>query len=309
MLIFLLIGCATASDNSSQFDTNSSPTNHISCHFLKDYPAVNKDISTSKNKKVASDLDSGCCSVLVHVKKGTDIFAYRRDSTYSANIHIKKIKWYGKEAIKEYKLKRGYFFHTIITQNGWIVAMGGPDIPKLDRKMEKLAGHITLQGHISKKNIKSVYKLLKKSGMGHFIIKSPHDYVGLVIYKSGRSMIRLFKMKNKEYVCVPNSPRYYKQGKYTSKKSNPISAAIYVAGTDKWGVGRRNIITYHIRNYVNLTKVKIWASFDGGKLVKRRDYGKPDNIYFKGRKIKAKTLHYILGKKYLGQITLKKSGH
>lgn len=281
LLILSFMGSAAAADNSGQI------------------PGIENNVT----KKI----DVGCCSVLVHVKKGYDVFAYRRDATYAANLYIRNLTWYGKETIKEYKETNGYFFHTIITKDGWIIGTGGPDIPSLNRELENLAGRITVDGSITSAHMKDAYKILKKLGMGSFIIKAPDDHVGLAIYKSGLSKIKIFKMQDYEYVSVPNSPRYYREGILTAaKRSEPIIAAIYLAGTDRWGVNRRNIITYEVNNTNNTTQVKVWASFDGGKLIGITGRGKPDNIIFMGQKIMANTLPRITDKKYIGQVTLNK---
>ena len=67
--------------------------------------------------------------------------------------------------------------------------------------------------------------------MGHFIIKAPDDYVGLVIYNRGITKEALFKMGNGKYVSVPNSPNYYRSG-YTSTV-NPLSSVIRLETTDR----------------------------------------------------------------------------
>jgi hypothetical protein len=255
-------------------------------------------VSTSKNVIVAKATPkiirgSGCCSVLVHVKKGYDVFAFRRDATYAANLYIKRSKWYGKDTIKEYKTVHGYFFHTIVSTGGWIVATGGPDIPSLNRKLEALAGRTSVSGHITHSTLNSAYSILRREGMGHFIIKAPNGNVGLVIYNGGRTKEALFKMGNGNYVSVPNSPSYYRSG-YTSTV-NPVSSAIHLETTDRWGANRRNIITYQVMNTNYITQVKIWASTCRGT---------PDNIYFGGKKIGKYTLPKIPNKKYIGQVNL-----
>lgn len=297
--LLFFMGIATATD------INTSPAlkeNHITCidHNLTN--GSNSSTSTNSTgvkktqKAVNNEASSGCCSVLVHVKKGVDVFSYRRDSTYAANLYIQKVKWYGKEAVKEYKTTNGYFFHTIITRNGWIVSAGGPDIVWINKNLEKLGGQISARGHITPADINSAYALLRKAKLGHFLIKDPEGNVSLAIYSSGRSKIKLFKMKDGEYVSVPNSPIYYRQG-FINKKSSSISSAIYLAGTDRYGVNRRNVITYEVKNVTNSTEVNIWASYDGGKLIKRYK-GKPDNIIFGNFKIYAKTLPRIPSKIY-----------
>ena len=298
---FLFSGTAAAAgdDNSLNLDNHTTYSNHLTSET--NFTSVNSTGVKKASKTIKTN--SGCCSVLVHVKKGVDVFSYRRDSTYAANLHIIKTKWYGKEAVKEYKTTNGYFFHTIITRNGWIVSSGGPDIVWITQKLENIAGHASVRGYIKKSDINNAYALLRKEGLGHFLIKDPSGNVGMVTYNYGRSKTKLFKMKDGEYVSLPNNPIYYRQGTI-SKKSNPVSSAIHIAGTDRYGVNRRNIITYKVQNIHNSTEVNIWATFDGGKLIKRYR-GKPDNIIFRGHKIYARTLPRIPSKKYIGKITLK----
>lgn len=294
-----LIGTAAAADNNDSFNLDNHTT--YNNHFTSETNFTS--VNSTGIKKVSKTIktNSGCCSVLVHVKKGVDVFSYRRDSTYAANLHIIKTKWYGKEAVKEYKTTNGYFFHTIITQNGWIVSTGGPDIVWITKKLESIAGRASVRGRIKKADINSAYALLRKEGLGHFLIKDPSGNVSMVTYNYGRSKTKLFKMKEGEYVVVPNSPTYYRHG-IIPKKSVSVASAIYLAGTDRYGVNRRNVITYRV-NVSNSTEVKVWASYDGGKLIKRYR-GKPDNIFFGSRKIYASTLPKIPSKKYIGKITL-----
>lgn len=306
LLAFFLffMGTAAAAGNNTSFNLKDNHTTYTNNYLTGNHGATNTNsIGVKKAQNKVNKLNSGCCSVLVHVKKGVDVFSYRRDSTYAANLHIIKTKWHGKEAVKEYKITNGYFFHTIITRNGWIVSTGGPDIVWINKKLENLAGQVSVRGHIKKSDINSAYALLRKEGLGHFLIKDPEGNVGLAIYKSGHSKIKVFKMKDREYISVPNSPIYYRQGIIT-KKANSVSSAIHLAGTDRYGVNRRNIITYNVQNIHNSTEINIWASYDGGKLIKRYR-GKPDNIIFRGHKIYANTLPRIPSKKYIGKVTLR----
>ena len=277
---FLFVGTVSASD------VTNTPIKKTIINPTPKNPIVE---STSTIKT-----GSGCCFILIHVKKGYDVFAFRRDSTYSANLYFQHLKWYGKDTIKEYKTTNGYFFHTIISKNGWIVSTGGPDVPYYNRKLEDLAGRTSIAGYITRSTLKSASSILRSLGMGHFLIKAPNDDVGLVIYNGGSIKKALFKMTNGEYVSVPNSPYYYRNG-YTST-SNPIASAINLATTDRWGLNRRNIITYQIMNINYTTQVKIYASTCRGT---------PDNIFFLGQKIGKYTLPRIPNKKYIGEIILK----
>ena len=297
-----LTGTTAAAGDSTSFDLKDNHTVHAQEYLTNETNFTSVNSTGIKKTSKTIKTSSGCCSVLVHVKKGVDVFSYRRDSTYAANLHIIKTKWYGKEAVKEYKKTNGYFFHTIITKKGWIVSSGGPDIVWITQKLESIAGHASVRGYIKKSDINIAYALLKKEGLGHFLIKDPSGNVGLVTYNYGRSKTKLFKMKEGEYVVVPNSPTYYKQG-IIHKKSNSVSSAVHLAGTDRYGINRRDVITYCVENIHSTTEVKVWASYDGGKLIKTYR-GNPDNIIFRGHKIHAGTLPRIPYKRYIGKITL-----
>ncbi|MDP1552502.1 MAG: hypothetical protein Q8M06_05785 [Methanobacteriaceae archaeon] len=320
LLMLFLMGSVAATDDTLATDLNTNADSQPSIsenndsHNTNTVTTTNKTVTTNKTtnsttstvvkKTVPNKLDSGCNSVIVHVKKGHYVYAYRRDSSYAANLYIKKVIWYGKEVVKEYKKTNGYFFHTIVVKNGWFVGTGGPDVVYLNKYLEKLAGRMVSRGRITKASMNSAYRTLRKLGMGHFIIKSPSGYVGMAVYNRG-SKVRIFKMKDGEYISLPNSPRHYRRGKFASMKSNPVSAAIHIAGTDRWGVNRRNILTYEVKNINYTSRVRIWATYDNGKLLGRRSRGRPDNIIFRGRKISAKSIPTISRKKFIGEVILR----
>ena len=256
--------------------------------------------------------DTGCCSVIVHVKQGHDIVSYRRDSGYAANILIKRIKFNGQNAIVQYKIKNGYFSHVIITENGWIISIGGNDGPITNELLEKLGSNIMSRGNIEKRDLDEANLIIQRNGGGHFVIKSPDDNVGATIYDSRFSISRteLFKMNDGDYIKVPNTPIYYNHGSFSKYGLNPVDAAIQIIGKDPYGVDRRDILTYELINDNNSTKVTISASFDGGTLTGRNN-GKPDNILFIdnnssiSNKIKANEIPRIPNKMFLGEETLR----
>ncbi|MCL2114920.1 MAG: hypothetical protein FWH29_01695 [Methanobrevibacter sp.] len=270
-----------------------------------DFKLIN---TTSKNMETHDELNSGCCSVVLHASNSSFAYGFRRDHTYSADMNIQKVKLNGKEAIKTYKLTNGYFTHAVVVEGGWFIGIGGWDDSKVNKNLEKLGGKIASKGKITNNDLKTALQYLKIRGMGHFVIKSPDGNIGVVIYNKGNkgSTIRtVFKMKEGEYVSVPNGPSYYRKGKYTVKKSNIVDAAIYIAGTDKWGFNRRNIIVYDVKKSVNATNVKIWATNDDGKYVKRSSKKWADNIIYNRTKTKASSLPVIPNKKYIGEAILK----
>jgi len=268
---------------------------------------INLELTKSTNSNIKPDkteLSSGCCSVVLQGKNNTFAYAYRRDSTYAAPLYIKKTNLHGKEALKEYKTVNGYFFHTVVLKDGWFIGSGGADIPRLNRYLEDLGGKIASKGKITNNDIRLAHSAVRSLGIGHFIIKSPDGNVGVSIYNRGRSKTAVFKMKEGEYVSVPNNPAHYRKGKYTANKSSLVDSAIYTAATDRWGVNRRNIIAYDVKKMDKTTNVKIWASNDDGRYVGRKTM-RADNIIYKGTTTKASSIPKIPSKKYIGEATLK----
>ncbi|MGB9978871.1 hypothetical protein [Methanobacterium sp.] len=270
-----------------------------------DLNKVSKLNSTNENNKGSNTMDifnnTGCCSVLVHVRPGHDVMSYRRDSVNSADIIIDKINFNGQTAIKEYKTQRGYFTHTIITESGWIIGIGGKDDPITTKRLETLGSDIISKGHIEREDIDKANAIIEKNGWGHFLIKSPDDNVGITArdYRVSASITKLFKMKDGDYVKVPNNPRYYGKGKFNRFSNDPDNAAIQIIGNDIYGQSRKDVITYDY----NSKKVGVWASFDGGALLGGLS-GSPDNIQYTGNKINGNELPVIPGKKFLGEENL-----
>ena len=303
MLSFMLLFSITATDLSNKINGSSLQNTANLNKFSKlNQTYENNTRSTPKDTINAT----GCCSVLVHVGPGHDVMSYRRDSVNSANIIIDKINFNGQNAIKEYKIQGGYFSHTIITENGWIIGIGGKDDPDTTNRLEILGSDIISKGHIERGDMEKANAIIEKNGWGHFIIKSPDANVGLTScdYRVSLSIIKLFKMKDGDYVKVPNNPRYYGHGKFNRFSKDPDNAAIKIIGNDIYGQSRRDVITYDC----NSKKVHIWASFDGGALL----WGSrtsPDNIQYLGTKINGNELPVIPNKKFLGEEDLSINPH
>lgn len=295
LLSLLLVFSIIASDISAKIGGSNLQNTADLNKFSKLNPPYENSINSNSSESIN---DTGCCSVLVHVGPGHDVLSYRRDSVNSANIIIDKINFDGQTAIKEYKTQRGYFTHTIITENGWMISIGGKDDPNTTKQLEALGSDIISNGHIEKGDINKANAIIERNGWGHFLIKSPDDNVGITAcdYRVHRSMTKLFKMKDGDYVKVPNNPRYYGKGKFNRFSKDPNNAAIKIIGTDIYGQSRRDVITYDY----NSKKVDIWASFDGGALLGGLG-GSPDNIQYTGNEINGNSLPVIPGKKFLGE--------
>ncbi|AAB85272.1 unknown [Methanothermobacter thermautotrophicus str. Delta H] len=246
---------------------------------------------------------SNCCSVIVNVNDTCAVFAYRRDSTYAATLKIQRTVWNGRETLKEYKTTNGYFFHTVISEGGWMMGAGGPDIVWINRALESIGGDIIRRGNVTSYDMKRAHSLVRRLGLGHFVIRGPGGQAGVSIYRRGYSRLSVFRLKSGEYLSVPNSPSYYRRGYYSRWSRDPLKAAVYAAGTDRWGINRRNILLYETRSEKNSTSVKVHVTFDGGRLIGRYR-GRPDNILFLGKYISASSIPRIPTTRFLGTVTL-----
>ncbi|WP_048186410.1 hypothetical protein [Methanobacterium lacus] len=115
-------------------------------------------------------------------------------------------------------------------------------------------------------------------------------------------MTDMFKMNDGDYVKLANNPSYFVVSKYNETSTDPVDAAIKIVGRDTFGLDRRDVTSYEFINNSTISKVSVWASFDGGALTGAHGY--PDNVLFYGNETPAKELPTIPAKKYLGEQVL-----
>ncbi|MBQ2665725.1 hypothetical protein [Methanobrevibacter sp.] len=258
----------------------------------------------SKNSKatltVKPTKEYGCCSFYVQVSNYEAVTGFRRDGTNAVNIHIIKCKWNGRTAVKQYKTG-SYFFHTIVTSDGWMVGTGGIDNANINKAIEKLAGKMVKTGKISKAYLKKIQKYERALGLGHFAIKSPNGKYGLV----WGSAIYTGKLKAGEYLSVPNGISSFRHGTWAKFSDNPKDAAIKVAATDPFGINRRGIDVFHWKATTaegkTASTVKVYVTNDNGQLLGRSSTAHlKDNIYFGKKLISKNQLPKTPASKYLG---------
>lgn len=258
---------------------------------------ISTQIKDSKNKKYISFNNSnkkvtmkvmtteefGCCSFYLQVSTTESVAGFRRDSTAAVDIFIKNVKWYGKNAIKQYKTGYGYFFHSITTADGWSIGNGGIDEGNPCRTIEKLAADMVKSNKIKMSVLKKIQKIKRSLNFGHFSIKAPNGNYA-VVYKD---RIITGKLKPGEYISVPNDPNHFRRGSYLKFAKDPVKAAVKIGATDKFGVNRRDITVFHwkatSKNYKTTSQVKVFASNDNGDLVGRSTAYLRDNIKYKNK--------------------------
>ena len=303
LLLFTSVMAFSPTDKFNNF--NPYNTFNIDKNILE-LPSIGGNGAASN----ASDLGNGtgCSSVIVHVTQGHDVVSYRRDANNSADTIIENMSFNGQNAIHEYKIQGGYFTHVIITENGWIICIGGKDDPDINKELEKLGSGIISRGSIQQSDIDEANAIVKQDRWGHFLIKSPDNTVAVTSYdsriiSSPANMTDIFKMNDGDYVKLANNPSFFVHSQFNKFSNDPVDAAIKIVGEDTYGLDRRDVTTYEFTDVNNTTKVNVWASFDGGALLTGAR-GSPDNVLFFGNETYAKDLPTIPNKKFLGEDTL-----
>lgn len=248
--------------------------------------------------------DEGCCTVIIQVTSVHNVVAFRRDAKFSAELLITRNNFHGKDAEIQYKVDGGLFYHTVITSDGWMLASGGVGTTP-NQELMKLAGQILENGAINPDSMQEARSILINMGVGHLLIKSPDNCVGLVVTCRGTTLNKMFKMQDGTFISVPNAPQFYREGNYSEFNSDPLTAAAEIVGTDLWGVNRRNVTFHEVQTKASNTKLQIWASFDDGSLINRNTEGGPDDVRFLGSQItRGKDLPIIPSMTRIGEIEL-----
>ncbi|AAM02495.1 hypothetical protein [Methanopyrus kandleri] len=243
-----------------------------------------------------------CSAVLVRTHGGYAV-AYRRDATYRATLHLEVTTWAGRGALREYKLRNGRFCHTVITEDGWVITIGGADDESVNRGLEELGERVVLAGEVTEWDLERALDLLRRIGIGHFLVGSPDGTVGVAVYRYGRTLLEVLRLAEGEYVLVPNDPRYYDRGRFEDYDTDPVRAAAEIAGLDPYGVNRRDVLVYLVEPRDGRATVRVWVAYDGGALLGRRGAG-PDPVEFMGCYVPAEWIPRLPDLFELGTVTL-----
>ncbi len=310
LISVIICGASFASESSNVSQNTPSGNSETLLQFSYSFGdnQSSKYSSTDLVNQTVNFLDlSDCCSVLIHVSDSHDVIAHRRDSSWPRIIYVNDtFKINGKDAVEQYKTNEGLkdFFHVLITNDGWIIGCGGTSE---NMPLEVLASEIMSFGNINYNFLDQAKLILSCMTKGHFIIKSPDNTVGIVITNNNTQTFfeYLYKMSDGDFICCPNDPFYYQEGKYTTINTDPVLAAIYIAGTDQYAhILRRNLMTYDVLRTSTSTLITVYASFDGGTLV--NGSGSPDDVMFRDILTNGQALPKIPGKIKIGEIIFQK---
>ena len=79
-------------------------------------------------------------------------FSFRRDSTASVYVNI----IYQKNGILQYKTDSTFFWHSIISNDGWIIGTGGTDSPHQSEKLEAFGKIMIKENNIIDKFLEDI---------------------------------------------------------------------------------------------------------------------------------------------------------
>lgn len=266
------------------------------------------DGSPMENTNVDDDLInlSECSSLVLHVSDGESVIAFRRDSTDSADLYIITDTWGSLDIVKQYKTVDGYFFHAIVTSNGWVIGTGGVADGSRNRQIENIASEMVLNNEISDSYLRRIYNIISSDELGHFVIKAPDGTYGVVF----TDRYHVSNLKPGQYVLCPNLYSYSQKGYYDSSL-DVVDAAIKIIYTDSYGINRRNVMTYHYKvipssNGLSMG-VDVYGSNDNGAGVGRSTAGLADNVNYFGTYVSKSSLPVTPDKVKLGTHIFEKS--
>ena len=242
----------------------------------------------------------GCCSIVWQLEGNDTMFSYRRDSNVTADVHIEHVEWHGKSVIKQYKTEEGYFCHVIVTNDGWVIGLGGIDDGKDNKKCEEIAAEmISDDFSISKSDLEKIQEIKKPYGRGHFLIKAPNGNYGFATVDK----VKTGHINPGQYISMPNNYSLSRADNLSLKTHDKVKAMNKLAQTDKYGVDRREIITYDFKHGNLTNNVEIYVSNEDGSELGIDYTGCVDDVFANNTKINAKKIPIAPDYKHIDSVS------
>lgn len=221
--------------------------------------------------------DSGCCSVILQLDGNDSIMSYRRDANLTADVYIEQVDWHGHPAIKQYKTEHGYFNHVIVTNDGWMIGLGGIDDGEDNERCENIAAEmITDDFSISETALREIQEIKKPYKRGHILIKAPNGNYGFATDTD----LKTGKLKPGDYVSMPNKYKYSRAGVVPLNTTDKVKMMVELAQSDLFGINRRDVFVYDFNSTENLNTTDIYLSNDDGSFADMATADCYDNVFF-----------------------------
>lgn len=270
----------------------------LGIYFAADYGNA-ADNAAISDDSTAEDV-FGCCSIVLQLENNDTVITHRRDADTDADIHIEKIDWHGIPAIKQYKEDGGYFFHVIITENGWVIGQGGIDDGAENEKIEEIASTLITDDYsISEDALAQIQEIKKPFGRGHIIVKAPNGNYGF----ANVDKIKTGKLEPGQYLSIPNNYSLSRSGNLSLESNDTIGDMVELARTDQYGADRREIVTYDMDISPENNTVHIYVSNEDGAYVNQENVPYIDDIYINDTLIPSKDIPVAPTYKYAGDFT------
>ena len=250
-IIFISICCAYASFNNQNID----------------------DMSVISNEPDGF----GCCSIVLQLEGNDTIFSYRRDSNETVDVFIEEADWHGHSVVRQYKTDDGYFNHVIVTSDGWVIGLGGVDDGIENEKCENITAKMISDDYsISEEGLKEIQEINKPFGRGHVLIKAPNGNYGFATV----DMLKTGKLEPGRYISLPNIYSYSRGDNFSLGTADKVKLVNQLAQSDKYGLDRREIVTYDFKSDELYNKTDIYVSNEDGSQLGVDYKNCIDDVYF-----------------------------
>ncbi|MBO6274950.1 MAG: hypothetical protein J6M91_05355, partial [Methanobrevibacter sp.] len=168
----------------------------------------------TKNYTIA---DFDCCSFIIQ-EDGETVYAFRQDSPLNGyGVYVHSENWNGVKIIKqELDTVSTYFFHSIITEDGWVMGQGGSQYDSSSRRIEQYASTMYVNKDISVDYLNRIKNVLSSYAYGHFVIKDPQGNYGIAF----ADRVVTGKLNIGQYMTIPNEIEYFDKGDYKKYSNN-----------------------------------------------------------------------------------------
>ena len=234
-----------------------------------------EEVTLNEAENAPDEGGDDCCTSIIQGYNNDSALSFRRDSETNITINVT----HNSTIIKQCKASGTYFFHVLISKDGWFVGNGGKDDGEVSHTVEDIALKMISNKQITTTDFNQIIKLKSNASMGHFIIKAPNGtYMLMTKYKKN-----FYKesgvLKAGDYIVLPNSPNYFHKGNYIKYTgiSSIMLASRKLNALDDYASQRHNIITYYY-NPSAYSTVKITASNDDGRYIGKNSANYVDSI-------------------------------
>lgn len=250
---------------------------------------------------VSNETDAfGCCSIIWQQDGNNTIMSFRRDSNVTADVYIEKTNWNGIPCIKQYKTDAGYFNHVTITNDGWMIGLGGIDDGVDNQRCENITYKMISDNFtISQDSLKEIQDIKKEYGRGHVLIKAPNGNYGFAT----PTKLKTGTLKPGQYISMPNDYSLSRSGDVPLNTSDKIKAMVELSQSDLYGQDRREIITYDFKIGNGTNTTDIYVSNEDGSYLGIDYTDCIDNVIFNNNTIKGDDIPVAPDYEKIGNVT------